>query len=72
MSSSTTIQKPIGPVDLASERAELGPALEEALMRVVRSGNFVLGRRSSVSRRTSRSSSARRCRASAWRTARTR
>lgn len=34
---------PIGPVDLAAERAELGPALEEAALRVLRSGQYVLG-----------------------------
>lgn len=34
---------PIGPVDLAAERAELGPALEEAVLRVLRSGAYVLG-----------------------------
>jgi dTDP-4-amino-4,6-dideoxygalactose transaminase len=33
----------IGPVDLAAERAALGPALEEAVLRVVRSGQYVLG-----------------------------
>ncbi|MBI5365372.1 MAG: DegT/DnrJ/EryC1/StrS family aminotransferase, partial [Planctomycetes bacterium] len=33
----------IGPVDLAAERAELGPALEEAVLRVLRSGAYVLG-----------------------------
>lgn len=45
--STTTIPaadlKPIGPVDLAAERAELGPALEDAVLRVVRSGAYVLG-----------------------------
>lgn len=43
--SSTTAQelRPIGPVDLAAERAELGPALEEAVLRVLRSGAYVLG-----------------------------
>jgi dTDP-4-amino-4,6-dideoxygalactose transaminase len=34
---------PISPVDLAAERAELGPALEEAVLRVLRSGQYVLG-----------------------------
>lgn len=34
---------PIGPVDLAAERAELGPALEEAVLRVLKSGAYVLG-----------------------------
>jgi dTDP-4-amino-4,6-dideoxygalactose transaminase len=33
----------IGPVDLASERAELGSALDEAVQRVLASGQFVLG-----------------------------
>jgi dTDP-4-amino-4,6-dideoxygalactose transaminase len=35
--------KPIAPVDLAAERAAVGPALEEAVLRVLRSGQFVLG-----------------------------
>ncbi len=35
--------KAIGPVDLAAERAELGPALEEAVLRVLRAGTYVLG-----------------------------
>jgi dTDP-4-amino-4,6-dideoxygalactose transaminase len=34
---------PISPVDLAAERAALGPALEDAVLRVVRSGQYVLG-----------------------------
>ncbi|TAJ12933.1 MAG: transcriptional regulator, partial [Planctomycetota bacterium] len=34
---------PIGPVDLASERAELGSALDDAVRRVLASGQFVLG-----------------------------
>jgi dTDP-4-amino-4,6-dideoxygalactose transaminase len=34
---------PIQPIDLAAERAELGPALEEAVLRVLRSGRYVLG-----------------------------
>jgi dTDP-4-amino-4,6-dideoxygalactose transaminase len=34
---------PISPVDLAAERAALGPALEEAVLRIVRSGQYVLG-----------------------------
>lgn len=34
---------PVSPVDLAAERAALGPALEEAVLRVVRSGQYVLG-----------------------------
>ncbi|HKX46800.1 MAG TPA: aminotransferase class I/II-fold pyridoxal phosphate-dependent enzyme, partial [Planctomycetota bacterium] len=39
----TTETKPIAPVDLAAERAELGPAYEEAALRVLRSGAYVLG-----------------------------
>ncbi len=39
----TTDLKPIQPVDLAAERAQLGPALEEAVLRVLRSGAYVLG-----------------------------
>jgi dTDP-4-amino-4,6-dideoxygalactose transaminase len=35
--------KPIAPVDLAAERAELGPALEEAVLRVLKSGAYILG-----------------------------
>lgn len=34
---------PIGPMDLASERAELGAALDEAVLRVVQSGQYILG-----------------------------
>ena len=34
---------PIQPVDLAAERAALGPALEEALRRTLESGQYVLG-----------------------------
>jgi dTDP-4-amino-4,6-dideoxygalactose transaminase len=34
---------PIAPVDLAAEREALGPALEEAVLRVLRSGRYVLG-----------------------------
>jgi len=34
---------PIQPVDLAAERAALGPALEEALRRTLASGQYVLG-----------------------------
>ena len=34
---------PIGPLDLAAERAALGPALEEAVLEVLRSGRYVLG-----------------------------
>jgi dTDP-4-amino-4,6-dideoxygalactose transaminase len=43
MSTGTTSPKSIAPVDLAAERAELGPALEEAVLRVLRSGAYVLG-----------------------------
>jgi len=39
----TRTLSPISPVDLAAERAALGPALEEAVLRVVRSGQYVLG-----------------------------
>lgn len=39
----TRTLSPIAPVDLAAERAVLGPALEEAVLRVVRSGQYVLG-----------------------------
>jgi len=39
----TTTQRPIGVLDLAAERAQLGPALEEAVLRVLRSGQYVLG-----------------------------
>ncbi|MBL8861381.1 MAG: DegT/DnrJ/EryC1/StrS family aminotransferase [Planctomycetes bacterium] len=35
--------KPIAPVDLAAERAAVGPALEEAVLRVLRSGQYILG-----------------------------
>ncbi|MSR62745.1 MAG: DegT/DnrJ/EryC1/StrS family aminotransferase [Planctomycetes bacterium] len=35
--------KPITPIDVAAERAELGPALEDALLRTLASGKFVLG-----------------------------
>lgn len=41
--SSTQVLPTIGPVDLAAERAFLGPALEEALLRVLHSGQYVLG-----------------------------
>ncbi len=39
----TAESKPIVPVDLAAERAALGPALEEAVLRVLRSGQYILG-----------------------------
>lgn len=35
--------QPIAPVDLAAERAELGPALPEAVLRVLDSGKYVMG-----------------------------
>src|SRR6185295_12660454 len=35
--------KTLAPVDLAAERADLGPALEEAVLAVLRSGQYVLG-----------------------------
>lgn len=34
---------PIAPLDLAAERAELGPELESAVLEVLRSGRYVLG-----------------------------
>ncbi len=42
-SAPATALKPISPVDLAAERAQLGPALEEAMLRVLRSGQYILG-----------------------------
>jgi dTDP-4-amino-4,6-dideoxygalactose transaminase len=41
--STTTDFTPIPPVDLAAERADLGPALSEALNRVLESGRYILG-----------------------------
>jgi dTDP-4-amino-4,6-dideoxygalactose transaminase len=41
--SPTAAAAPIAPVDLAAERAELGPALYEAVKRVLDSGKYVLG-----------------------------
>jgi dTDP-4-amino-4,6-dideoxygalactose transaminase len=38
-----TQSKPITPIDLAAERAELGPALDDAVLRVLASGKYVLG-----------------------------
>jgi dTDP-4-amino-4,6-dideoxygalactose transaminase len=38
-----TPTKPIAPIDLAAERAELGPALEDAVLRTLASGKYVLG-----------------------------
>jgi dTDP-4-amino-4,6-dideoxygalactose transaminase len=42
MTSAATL-RPLQPVDLAAERAELGAELEEAVLRVLRSGAYVLG-----------------------------
>lgn len=39
----TTQITPIAPIDLAAERAELGPALYDAVKRVLDSGRYVLG-----------------------------
>ncbi len=38
-----TQTKPIAPIDLAAERAELGSALEDAVLRTLASGKYVLG-----------------------------
>ncbi|MDZ4773172.1 MAG: DegT/DnrJ/EryC1/StrS family aminotransferase [Planctomycetota bacterium] len=35
--------KPLAPVDLAAERAALGPALEAKILEVLRSGTYILG-----------------------------
>lgn len=35
--------KPLAPVDLAAERAALGPALEQKILEVLRSGHYILG-----------------------------
>jgi dTDP-4-amino-4,6-dideoxygalactose transaminase len=43
MTSTATAARPITPVDLAAERAALGPALGEAVMRTLESGKYVLG-----------------------------
>ncbi len=43
MPTSTIPSPPIGPVDLAAERRVLGPALQEAIERVIASGAYVLG-----------------------------
>jgi dTDP-4-amino-4,6-dideoxygalactose transaminase len=43
MTSTATTLKPIAPVDLAAERASLGPALHEAVLRTLDSGKYVLG-----------------------------
>ena len=39
----STATRTLAPVDLVSERSFLGPALEEALVRVLHSGQYVLG-----------------------------
>lgn len=39
----TTTIRPITPIDVAAERAELGAALEDALLRTLASGKYVLG-----------------------------
>jgi dTDP-4-amino-4,6-dideoxygalactose transaminase len=41
MTAATTAR--IAPIDLAAERAELGPALDDAVLRVLASGQYVLG-----------------------------
>lgn len=43
MTSTTTAQTTILPIDLAAERAAVGPALHEAVLRVLDSGRYVLG-----------------------------
>lgn len=46
MSPQTTAEsalKPLAPVDLAAERAALGPALEQKILEVLRSGQYILG-----------------------------
>lgn len=43
MSATTGSQPAIAPVDLAAERDELGAELEQAVLRVLRSGRYVLG-----------------------------
>ena len=40
---STTATRPITPIDVAAERAELGPALDDAVLRTLASGKYVLG-----------------------------
>jgi len=42
-STATADPKPIAPTDLVAERAALGPALEEAVLRVLHSGQYILG-----------------------------
>jgi dTDP-4-amino-4,6-dideoxygalactose transaminase len=39
----STITPPIAPLDLVAERAFLGPALEEAVLRVLHGGRYILG-----------------------------
>lgn len=41
--STSTDTTPIPPIDLVAERAELGPALQEAVSRVLESGHYILG-----------------------------
>ncbi|MCC7014703.1 MAG: DegT/DnrJ/EryC1/StrS family aminotransferase [Planctomycetes bacterium] len=43
MTSATSAVRPIAPIDLAAERAALGSALHEAVLRVLDSGKYVLG-----------------------------
>ena len=43
MTSTTTTESAILPIDLAAERAALGPALHEAVIRTLDSGRYVLG-----------------------------
>ncbi|HUR26908.1 MAG TPA: DegT/DnrJ/EryC1/StrS family aminotransferase [Planctomycetota bacterium] len=43
MTSTTTTETTIQPIDLAAERAAVGPALHEAVLRVIDSGRYVLG-----------------------------
>jgi len=43
MSTPAMTDAPIPPVDLAAERAELGSALDEAVLRTLHSGQYVLG-----------------------------
>lgn len=43
MTSTAATLKPIAPVDLAAERASLGTALHEAVLRTLDSGKYVLG-----------------------------
>ncbi len=43
MTSATNALSTILPIDLAAERAAVGPALHEAVLRVIDSGRYVLG-----------------------------